>query len=62
MDRKQLSTTLKEIFSAARERRWKSGRRGGGGGDRVVAELESNAGIDGDRYDGTETGDAQVGE
>ena len=32
--RKQLSATLKEISAAARERRWKSGRRGRGRGDR----------------------------
>ena len=35
-------------------------RRGGGGGGREV--VESGAGIDGPRYAGTETGDAQVGE
>ena len=33
--RKELSATLKEILADTRERRWKSGRCGdGGGGDR----------------------------
>ena len=36
--RKQLSATLKDISSAERERYWKSGRRGGGGGDRYAEE------------------------
>ena len=35
-----LSATLKYILATARERRWKSGRRGRGGGDRDVAESE----------------------
>ena len=36
--RKQLRFALKDISAAARERRWKSGRPGRGGGDREVAE------------------------
>ena len=62
-DRKQLSATLKEILAATRERRWKSGRRGrGGGGERESEESEEGTGRDGSRDDGTETGDAKVGE
>ena len=53
---------LKEILEAARERRWKSDRRGGGGGDREVAELDTVSGSDGYWYAGMETGDTQVGE
>ena len=34
----QLSDTLKEILLEARERRWKSVKRGGGGGDRNAWE------------------------
>ena len=44
---------------AARAQRWGSGRRGEGGGGREVAEFD--AGINGPRYDGMETGDARVG-
>ena len=58
--RNQLSATLKEISAVARERRWKSGRRGGGGGDKDAEESEDWAGRDGSRDAGTETGDAQV--
>ena len=37
--RKQMSAMLKEISMAARERRWKYGRRGrGGGGDSAAEE------------------------
>ena len=42
--RKQLDATLKEILVAARERRWKSGRCGEGGGDRDTDESEYGAG------------------
>ena len=57
--RKQLSYTTKEILVVARERRWESGRRGGGvGGDRDAEESEDEAGSDRYRYAGTETGDA----
>ena len=59
--RKQLSATLKYILEAARERRWKSGRCGGGRGDRDVEESEDGAGRNGYRGAGTDTGDAQVG-
>ena len=41
---KQLSETFREIFLAARARRWKSVRCGEGGGGREVAE--SRAGRD----------------
>ena len=58
--RKQLTATLKYILAEARERRWKYGRRDGDGGVRELAELESDAGINGPRYDGTETSDVQV--
>ena len=58
--RKQLRATLKEILAPARERHWKSGRRGEGGGGREVADSESGAWNDGHQYAGTETGDAQV--
>ena len=57
---KQLSATLKEILVAARERRWKSVRRGGGGGDIDTMELEYGEGSDGSRDASMETGDAQV--
>ena len=60
--RKQLSDTLKDILVAARERRWKSDRCGGGGGDREVAESESGVGSNGPHDAGTEKGDSQVGE
>ena len=61
--RKQLSYTTKEISVVARERRWESGRRGGGvGGDRDAEESEDEAGSDRYRYAGTETGDTPVGE
>ena len=59
--RKQLSATLKYISPAAREWRWKSGRRGRGEGYRKVAELESDAGSDGPWNDGMESCDSQVG-
>ena len=36
--RKHLSATLKEILVAAREQRCKSGRHGGGRGDRNIEE------------------------
>ena len=58
--RKQLSNTLKVIVAAARERRWKSSKRVGGGVGRDAAELEDGAGSDGSWGAGTETGDAQV--
>ena len=48
-------------MAAARERCWKSGKRGGVGGDRDAEELEDEAGIDGYWDSGMETGDAQVG-
>ena len=57
----KLSATLKYISAGARERRWKSGRRGGGGGDRDAEESEDGAGSDDSRDAGAETGDAQVG-
>ena len=57
MAREQLSAMLKEILVAARDRRWKSGRRGEGGGGREIAEWKSNTGIDGPWYSGTEIGD-----
>ena len=60
--RKQLSATLKEIPEAARERHWKSGRRGGGGGYKGAEESEYGAGSDGYRDAGTDTGETQVGE
>ena len=62
MARKQLSATLKDISETSRERRWKSGRRGGGGGDRYAEESEYWAGSYGSQDAGMETGDAQVGE
>ena len=61
VSRKQLSSTLKNISAAEGGRRWKSCRRGGGGGDRDAEESEDGAGNNGSRYDGTETGDSQVG-
>ena len=60
--RKQLSATLKYIPVATKERRWKSGRRGGGGGDRDLEKSEDGSGSDGSQDAGTETGDSQVGE
>ena len=59
---RKLSCTLKEISVAAMERRWKSGRRGGGGQYRDEEESEHGARSNGSQDDGTETGDAQVGE
>ena len=57
-----MGATLKYISLAARDRSWKSGRRvKSGGGDRDVYESEYGAGRDGYQYDGTETGEAQVG-
>ena len=47
-------------MKVARERRWESSRRGEGRGGREVAEY--GAGSNGTWCDGTETGDAQVGE
>ena len=38
MDQKHLSAISEEISTAARERRWESGRNGKGGGGREVAE------------------------
>ena len=52
---------VKIDLAAAGERRWKFNRHGGGRRGREVAESESDAGRDGTRYTGTETGDAQVG-
>ena len=60
--RKQLSDTLKEILEAARDRRWKSSRHGGGRGDRNAAEPEDGAGRNGSWDAGTEIDDDQVGE
>ena len=57
---KQLNVALEDILALPRARRCESGRRGEGGGGREVAE--SDAGSDGPRYAGTETGDARVGE
>ena len=60
---KQLSATLKYILAETRERRWKSGRCGeGGGGDRDAEKSENGAGRNGSRGAGKETGNAQVGE
>ena len=56
-----MSAAVKEISVEEKERRWKSGRHGDGGGDREVSNSESDAGIYGPWYYGTETGDAQVG-
>ena len=55
---------LKDILAAAREKRWKYDRRGGGRRDRYAAESESEdgAGSDGSQDARTETGEAQVGE
>ena len=61
-DRKQPSSTLKDILDVAKERRWKSVRRGRGRGERGVVELEADSGSDGSCYEGTDIGDAQVGE
>ena len=58
--RKQLSATLKDILAVARERRWKSERRGWDGGDRDAEESEDGARRYWSRNAGTETGDAQV--
>ena len=59
--RKQLSDTLKEISAAAKERRWKSVKRDGGGGDMDVEESVYGAGSNGYQGAGTETVDVQVG-
>ena len=58
--RKQLSATLEEILEEARARCWEFRRNGEDGGCREVAE--SDAGRYGPQYDGTETGDARLGE
>ena len=61
--RMQLSATLKYILSTAKERRWKSGRRGERiEVDREAEDSEDGAGSDESWYSGTETGDVQVGE
>ena len=60
-DRNHLSSTSKDISAAARERCWKSGRRGRGVGDRDAEESEDGSGSDGYQDAGKETGDAQVG-
>ena len=61
--RNQLSSKLKDILATARERRWKSDRRGESGGEyRDAYESEDGEGSDGSWYSGTDTGDAQVGE
>ena len=63
MAKKQLSNMLKEILAAARERRWKYDRHGGGrGGDRDVEDSVDGAGRDGSQDSGTDTGDGHVGE
>ena len=59
---KQLSATLKCILAAEMEQRWKSGRRGGGGGNRDADDSDDGAGSDGSRDAGTQTGDTHVGE
>ena len=59
-DQKHLSATLEEILVEAMAQRWGSRRRGKGGGGREVAEAD--AGRYGPQYDGTETGDARLGE
>ena len=56
-----LSATLKDILEAARERRWKSGRRGWRGGDRYAEDSYYESERCGYQYSGTETGDVQVG-
>ena len=58
----QLSDMLKDILPAARDRRWKYVRRGGGIGDRDAAESEDSTGSNGSRDSGTESGDTHVGE
>ena len=60
--RKQLSATIKDIFEAAWERRWKYGRHGRSGANRDVEESEDGAWSDGYQDSGTETSDAKVGE
>ena len=62
MSRKKLSAMSKEISAASRERHCKSGRRGGGRGDRDTEDSEYEAGSYEYWYYGTETGDSQVGE
>ena len=52
----------KTFLPAARERRWKSGRRGGGRGDRGADESDNGAGSDESWDSGKETADAQVDE
>ena len=51
---------LEEILDTARVLSWESSRRGNGRVGREVAE--SDAGRYGNWYDGTDTGDSQVGE
>ena len=60
--RKKLSASLKETSAVARERRGKSVRYGGGGGDRDAEESKDGAGSDGSQDAGMETGDNYVGE
>ena len=57
---KLLSATLDEMLEEARAWSCESGRRGGGGRGREVAE--SDAGRDGPRYSGMDTGEARIGE
>ena len=56
--RKQLSAMFKEILVAAREWRWKSGRRDGGGGYRNIEESDDCAGSNVSQYFGTDTVDS----
>ena len=58
--RKQLSEMLEEVLATARARRWESGRRGEGRGDREAAE--SGSGRDGTQYAETDKGDSRMGE
>ena len=56
----QLIATLKKISAAARERHWKSVRRGGSRGDRDAEESEDGAGRDVYQNAGMGTGDDKV--
>ena len=59
--RNQWSATLKDFLAEARERRWKSGRRGRGRRDMDAEDSKYGTGSDGYWDAGTEKGDTQVG-
>ena len=61
-DQESAECYIKRDLGGGKGACWKYSRRGGGEGDREVAELDSDAGSDGSRDAGTDTGGSQVDE